>query len=216
MWNKDLIKIIYPVAFALFLWMGEAGGWWDDFLGRRNPMTDDVSQNNALEMVIQKSHLVGWDGFEKVWEVTAERIWQEGNGNIINFENISEGIIFAEDGKTVKFRASRARWEKTRKELFAVGTIEVEVDDLLLTTQWMTVEYKTETLLCPKDITATGDGRTMVAGSGKLQMQEEVLSLSDGVEFIDKGNRLSSKGLLYHYETNDFELIEPKGVTLKL
>lgn len=208
-----VIPIIWIVVTVLVAVLGHYGGWWEG-----PPPADSVASPRpvAPDMLVRQSKLSGWDGSQKTWEVKAERIWQSNGGNQIYFENISDGIIFSVKGNQVAFQATWARWEKFSKSLYVGGKLQARVEDKILTTEEMVMRYDTEMIHSSRPITVTGKKLKMTAGSMQLDLKNELLVLDNGVEFVQDGDSLRSKGIRYNLKTEEFELVEPEGVVLSL
>lgn len=210
--KKILLTVI---GIILFLWAGYFGGWWDMFLGRNRDLGLD-SARLGKDLILQESHLVGWDNFEIVWEMDAEEIWQEMNGNMIYFKNIMNGAVYMDDDDVAYIAADTARWERLNRRLYVNGNIMVEIDEMTFFTEQLVVQYSDDKIFCPQPLTASSNDKTMIANSAELDWDKEVFILRGDVEFTLENDKCLAEGLLFYYKKDEFELIEPKEVLLEI
>jgi LPS export ABC transporter protein LptC len=195
--------------------MGYCGDWWDGILSQKPPVSA-APQPVTPEYLITQSKLAGWDNHHKTWEVEAEKIWQTTNGNIIYFEKISHGVIFSVEGEKVTFQAKWARWEKMLNQLIIGGNLSAEVDRKKIQADELTMQYNSNTLYSSGKIVVRGHNLLMKAGAMNLNINDEVLNLSKGIEFNQDGDSLHAEGIRFDLKNEQFDLIKPKGVTLNL
>ena len=91
--REKLIRLLPWLGLLLFIIAGYFGGWWDDLLNPKGQQPLPLPPGPGI--VIRDSNLIGWDGQERVWEIRAAKIWQASDGNQIQFEGITEGVIFS-------------------------------------------------------------------------------------------------------------------------
>jgi LPS export ABC transporter protein LptC len=211
-WMSRCLPLVIVVLIAV---MGYYGGWWTGIFSKKQTVPVKP-QPAAPEFLITQSKLAGWDNHRKTWEVEAEKIWQTANGGTIYFEKISHGVIFSVKGERVTFQAKWARWEKIFNQLTIGGGLSAEVDGKKLQTDQLLMQYNSDTLFSPGEIVVRGKNLLMKAGAMSLTLKDEILNLNKGVEFSQNGNNLRSEGVRFDLKNEQFDLIEPEGVTLNL
>lgn len=215
--DRKLLIYFYILVIILLGTLGYFGGWWDGLFTKKEiPTPTTPTQPLTPEMNVFQTKLTGWDEQKKAWEIEASRIWQTNNGSIIYFEDISNGIIFSVDDKTVKFTAKWARFEKWRRMLFFGGDFEAYMDDKIFTTKEGVMDYKKQEILCDSEIKVKGDNLSISAGKLKIYLEQEEFLLEKNVELIQDNDRVNAQGIKYNLKTEEFELIEPEGVILNL
>lgn len=195
--------------------LGYWGGWWDQ-LFHNAPPAHAILQPTDPELRSFRTKLDGWNDHQRTWEVTAEQIWQSANASLIYFEEVSRGLIFAMDGKSIVFKGDWARWEKRRNRLVLGGNLEVRFDDKRLTTAELQMECHTGKLIAPGEVVISGNDLVIKAGYMIMDLQTERVRLEQGVKWVQRGDRLQAKGLEVDFRNDRFELIEPEGLFLTL
>lgn len=211
-WMQRWLALLIIVLIAV---MGYYGGWWDSIFSKKEALPT-IPQPAAPQFLITKSKLTGWDNHQKTWEVKAGKIWQTADGSVTYFKKISHGVIFSIKGKRVTFQATWARWEKMFNQLIIGGNLSVEVDHKKFQTDQLLMQYNSQTLFSPHPIVITGENLLMKAGEMNLNLKDEILILSKGIEFSRNGDYLRAEGIRYDLKNEQFDLIKPEGVTLSL
>lgn len=210
------MKYLSLIFVIIVVVLGYFGGWWDGIFHQTPVVIEKPTQPITPGITMSKTKLTGWDQEQKSWEIEADRIWQTTNGSIVHFENIRNGIIFSVEGKTVTFKAGWARFEKWQRLLFVGGNLEAYLDEKQFTTSEALMDYGRQKMIFNHQIKVTGDNLLIQAGRLEIDLVNEELLLENNAELIQDNDRVNAKGLKYSLKTEQFELLEPEGVTLSL
>lgn len=210
-----LLKLLWFLIVGLLFTMGYFSGWWDNIIPGRMTTPPVTNQNNP-SLVISGSKLTGWDGAKKEWEITAQKIQQSANTNIVYFSAITQGILFSLKGKRVDFQATWVRWEKVRRQLFIGGGFEAKIDDGVLQTAEAVFDARTEVMNCPKPVVYFSKDVHFTANQLNYNFDKEELNLTGDVELVQNKDQVKADGLIYKYKEKKYQLVKPKGITITL
>ncbi len=211
-----LNKIIF-LGIVIAVWLaGHYGGWWDLLEPRRVSPAVEQPATAKPDLEIHRNVLMGWRNHQKAWQIKAENIRQTTDGNLVYFEKISEGIIYAVEGRRVHFTAGWARWEKLRSELYFGNGLTISFQDGTLTTPEAVLNYQTQVARSEKGIRFRGAELSISAQKMQADINKEELLLEGDVTLEQQGDRLRAQGLFYSLKENRYELQEPREVTLHL
>jgi hypothetical protein len=210
-------KIIVAAIVIVIIGLGQLGGWWDGLLreiwpGRGSQRTQIYQQTPALEST--KTRLTGWKDRQKLWEIEADRIWQSDNGNQVYFENILHGVVFSVKDKRVDFSAGSARWERYQSLLYINDGLDGQTDQGFFSTSRATVNYKAQEMICPEGILYTENDTELVAKSLRIDFANEEFLLEGNVVFTQKDAIIKAGGMIYNYNTKQYQLMNPEGITV--
>ena len=213
---KSLLKFTPVLIIGLIWLLGLYGGWWE-FI--QDPtVRDQVFKPGPVQpgMIISQTKLVGWDEQKKTWEVEANRIWQTANGLQVYFEKISQGVIFSVKDQRVSFEAGWVRWEKPSSQMFIGGGMQAHLEQGFFTTTEAVMIYNKQELYCPKPVRYQESNLSISAKSMRVDLEKEELLLEGDVELVQNKDRVRAKGLIYNLKDEQYRLVEPGGITLKL
>ena len=200
------------IAFVLVGWYG---GWWDGLWpGKTTGIIGPKSP--APDIQVARTQLDGWDNGQKIWEIRAGKIWQGNEGGNLNFEEIANGVIFSVKERRVDFRARWARFEKYSNRLFIGGGITARIHEGTLKTSGAVMNFQTGEMVCQQEVRFQGKEAMMKAARITVNFEREELNLEGGGELVQNGDSLRAGGVLYNLKTDEFRLVEPEGVTIRL
>ena len=198
-----------------FIVIGWYGGWWDGFRPGKT-VSKSIPKPPAPQLQVARTELTGWDNGSKTWEIRADRIWQDNQGDILNFERISDGVIFSVKERRVDLKAGWARFEKFTNRLFIGGGITARIREGTLETPEAVMNFRSGEMLCRQGVSFRGQDAVMQAARITVNFEREELHLEGGVELSQNGHSLKAAGVIYNLKTEEYRLIEPRGVTINL
>jgi lipopolysaccharide export system protein LptA len=209
-------KIIIAVIIIGIIGLGQLGGWWDELLRQiqpgRTPKPKIYQQTPSL--VTTKTRLTGWKDRQKLWEIEADRIWQNDSGNQVFFENIHHGIVFSVKDKRVDFSAGSARWERYQSLLYIEDGLDAQTDQGAFSTSRATMNYKSQEMVCPEGVLYTEKDTQLIAKSLRIDFANEDFYLTGDVVLSQKDALIKAGGMVYNYNNKQYLLTNPEGITV--
>ena len=213
----DAKKIIIAMIVIGIIGLGQLGGWWDVLIREIKPGRPSSGPRNyqpkpALETA--ESRLTGWKDRQKLWEIEADRIWQYDHGNQVFFENIHHGVVFSVKDKRVDFSAGSARWERYQSLLYIEGGLKAQTEEGFFSASRAAMNYKTQEMVCPEGVLYTEAGTQLIAKSLRIDLANEDFYLTGDVVFTQKDAIIKAGGMIYNYNTKQYQITNPEGITV--
>ena len=108
------------------------------------------------------------------------------------------------------------RWEKPSNQMFIGGGMQAHLEQGFFTTAEAVMIYNKQELYCPKSVRYHESNLSISADSMRVDLDKEELLLEGNVELVQNKDRVRAKGLIYNLKDEQYRLVEPGGITLKL
>lgn len=169
------------VAIAIVIVAALVGGFWlFDFVTR--PPEKQV-RDEPIATRFSQPHFVKYrKGGEREWSLKAEVVEEATDGSgTVNFEAITEGVLFQENKPRFSFVADRGTLTEER-DLHLMGhVIFYEDGEAVFESDEVIWQAERETVLAPTLVTANYDGQRLTADRLEARLREDTVTLSGNV-----------------------------------
>lgn len=124
-------------------------------------------------------------GGEREWSLKAEVVEEAADGSgAVNFERITEGVLFDENEPRYRFVADRGVLTPERNLRLIGNVIFFEGNEVVFETEEVIWQADSETVLAPGAVRANYDGQSLTADRLEARLREDTVTLSGNVVWV--------------------------------